>query len=103
MPKYNKLVRDKIPQIIEIVGKEAVTRILDEAEYEKCLIEKLGEEVEEFVQTPNEEELADIMEVVESIMKIKDISWEMVRAVQEKKREERGGFEDRIFLEEVME
>ena len=41
------------------------------------------------------------MEVVESIMKMKDISWEMVRAVQEKKRADRGGFEDRIFLEAV--
>ncbi|KDR94543.1 Predicted house-cleaning noncanonical NTP pyrophosphatase, all-alpha NTP-PPase (MazG) superfamily [Peptoclostridium litorale DSM 5388] len=103
MPTYNKLVRDKIPKIIENAGKEALTRILDEMEYEKHLIEKLGEEVEEFVQTPNEEELADIMEVVEAIMKMKKISWETVRAVQAKKRQERGGFEDRVFLEEVME
>lgn len=102
MPTYNKLVRDKIPQIIENAGKEAVTKILDDAEYEKFLIQKLGEEAEEFMQTPNEEELADIMEVIESIMKLKKISWGDVRVIQDKKREERGGFEDRVFLEKVI-
>lgn len=61
---YNKLVRDRIPEIIEQSGKKAVTRIAGDGEYRQYLREKLQEEVGEFMENGNPEELADILEVV---------------------------------------
>ena len=61
---YNKLVRDKIPEIIEIAGKRAEIRIADDSEYANLLKQKLLEEVDEYMQSNNPDELADIIEVV---------------------------------------
>lgn len=65
--KYDKLVRDKIPDIIRSRGETAITHIASDEEYKKRLIEKLQEEVDEFKKDNNEEELADIMEVIYAI------------------------------------
>ena len=101
---YNKLVRDKIPDNIDnIVGRKATWRTMYDEEYIKELNKKLLEESHEFIEENDFEELADIMEVIESIMKVKKITWEDVKEKQEKKRDEKGGFENKIYLEFVEE
>lgn len=97
---YNKLVRDKIPEIIQRKGGTAITRIADEQEYWEKLKEKLLEEVKEFCEAENEEEMADIFEVIDAICTHKNFLKETIADVQKKKYEERGGFVLRIILEE---
>lgn len=101
---YNKLVRDKIPEEINSMeGRKAKFRIMDENEYIKELNRKLLEESNEFVEENDIEELADVMEVMESIMKIKNIQWEDVKKIQEKKKNKKGSFNRKIYLEYVEE
>lgn len=101
---YNKLVRDKIPQNIDsIEGRKATWRVMDDNEYLKELNKKLLEESNEFIEANEIEELADVMEVIESIMKFKNIKWEEVRKIQDKKRDKKGSFNDKIYLEYVEE
>ena len=95
---YNKLVRDKIPAIIERNGKTPKTRILSHAEYTAELEKKLDEEVGEFHKDKNLEELADILEVVYALTENIGCSKEQLFAVNEQKRAERGGFKERILL-----
>ena len=100
--KYNKLVRDKIPDIINSEkNKKATFRIMEEKEYLKELNKKLMEEANEFIEKNDVEELADVMEVVISIMKEKNITWEQVEKIRKEKKENRGGFENKVFLESV--
>ena len=100
--KYNKLVRDKIPNIINSEkNKKATFRIMEENEYLKELNKKLMEEANEFIEKNDVEELADVMEVVISIMKEKNITWEQVEKIRKEKKENRGGFENKVFLESV--
>ncbi len=68
MKIYNKLVRDRIPEIIESSGRSYVTHKAEESEYKEKLHAKLIEEVNEFIETPCMEEIADIYEVLESII-----------------------------------
>lgn len=96
MTSYNKLVRDRIPEIIDKKGLAYEKRIASEEEYKKELIKKLGEEAEEFMAEGDLEELADVIEVVEALKKLPE--YRDVESVRLKKREERGGFEDRIIL-----
>lgn len=98
--KYNKLVRDNIPEIIASKGGTAVTHRADEKEYEEKLIEKLSEEVEEFKRDQNEEELADIFEVIDALIRIKGFDKDHIEEVQKKKAAERGKFEKKIILDE---
>lgn len=95
---YNKLVRDKIPDIIRQQGQNPVLRILDDEEYTQCLEQKLDEEVAEFRRDRNAEELADILEVVFALADDLGVSREELMQVWEKKHAERGGFADRVFL-----
>lgn len=103
MPIYNKLVRDKIPDIIESEGKRTITTILEKDEYYKALVTKLHEEVQEFTESDSIEEIADILEVINAILAVKGATNEQACMIQEKKRTERGGFEKRIILLEVLE
>ena len=99
---YNKLVRDKIPENINSMeGRKATWRIMDDEEYIKELNKKLLEEVHEFIEENAVEELADVMEVIQSIMRIKNISYEELKNVQQMKREKKGGFSNKIYLVEV--
>jgi predicted house-cleaning noncanonical NTP pyrophosphatase (MazG superfamily) len=100
---YHKLVRDKIPQIIENSGKTPVIRTLCDEQYTACLHRKLDEEVAEFHHDKNAEELADVLEVVFALAADLGISREMLMEVYDKKHEARGGFAQRIFLEGVEE
>ena len=100
--KYNKLVRDKIPANIDSMeGRKSNWRIMDDEEYIKELNKKLLEEAHEFIEENAVEELADIMEVIQSIMRAKNISYEELKKVQALKREQKGGFNDRVYLIDV--
>ena len=95
---YNKLVRDKIPAIIEAQGQKAKTYILDDEAYKRALEAKLDEEVTEFHKDKNLEELSDILEVVYALAENLGHSKAELLEVYEKKHQERGGFRDRIYL-----
>lgn len=95
---YNKLVRDKIPSIIESQGKTAKVRRLDDEEYFLALEQKLDEEVAEFHKDKNLEELADILEVVYALTENLSCTKEELFAANERKLAQCGGFRDRIFL-----
>ena len=95
---YNKLVRDKIPQIIESNGEKPNIRILGQEEYTHALESKLDEEVMEFHKEKNLEELADILEVVYALAEDLGASTNDLEKVYRNKHEKRGGFRERIFL-----
>jgi predicted house-cleaning noncanonical NTP pyrophosphatase (MazG superfamily) len=95
---YNKLVRDKIPQIIAASGKNCVTEVLTEDAYLQKLDEKLGEELAEYQESKSLEELADLLEVMAAVVKARGYSWEELERIRARKREKRGGFEERILL-----
>ncbi len=99
---HNKLVRDKILDIIESHGKQCSFHIAEEAEYQQSLMEKLIEELQEFSQTPNEEEAADILEVILALFHTFNLDHTRVEEIRQKKLVERGGFEKRIILEKVI-
>ena len=99
MKVYNKLVRDRIPEIIEESGRTCKTRILDEDEYLEKLDEKLLEEVAEYLADKSLEEMADVLEVLQTISLARGYSLGELESVRKKKAEERGAFRDRIFLE----
>jgi predicted house-cleaning noncanonical NTP pyrophosphatase (MazG superfamily) len=99
--KYDKLVRDRIPEIIARRGAKAITRVADDAEYWLKLRTKLQEEVGEFLEAENMEELADILEVIHAICRHKGFDKAALRELRRKKAEERGGFDAKIILEEA--
>lgn len=100
---YNKLVRDRIPEIIERSGNECKTRVLTDAEYIKMLDEKLGEELIEYRKDQNIEELADLMEVIFALAVALGYTLEELEAVRAEKAEKRGGFEKKLLLIETVE
>ena len=99
--RYDKLVRDRLPEIIEKEGNTPVTHIADDEEYWQRLKEKLKEEVNEFLEESNKEELVDILEVICAIREFKEISKEKLELLRKEKAKRRGGFKNRIILEEV--
>lgn len=99
--KYNKLIRDKIPEYIESKGESAVTHTADDAEYWQKLKEKLQEEVGEFLHDESAGEIADILEVIDAICEYKQYQKEEVARVKEIKAAEKGRFEKRIILDEA--
>lgn len=103
MKVYNKLVRDKIPEIIKADGKECKTRILSKDEYIAALETKLNEEVAKYQEDKNLEEMADVLEVLQAICLARGYSLDELEAMRIKKAKERGGFKDKIFLEYVAE
>jgi len=103
MKTYNKLVRDKIPQEIETVGKKCSYSILEEEGYQKELDKKLLEEANEFIADHSAEEMADLMEVIEAIQKTHHLEKEKVETIRLEKKTKKGGFEEKIYLIEVEE
>ena len=95
---HNKLVRDRIPDIIRQSGKTCHTVILDDEAYARCLRDKLQEETQEFLDSRDVEELADIMEVVYALAAHKGYSVQQLEELRARKTAERGGFADRVFL-----
>ena len=98
-----KLVRDRIPEIIRNAGKEPITEILSKEEYLKELDTKLNEEVAEYQADKSIEEMADVLEVLFAICEARGHSVEELLQVREDKREQRGGFKDKIYLVETIE
>ena len=101
--KYHKLVRDRIPEIIEKQGKTCVTEVLSQAEYLEMLDLKLNEELAEYQESKSLEELADLLEVMESVVNARGYTWQQLTEIRDEKRQKRGGFENRILLKEVLE
>lgn len=101
--KHNKLVRDRIPEIIEASGKTCVTKILSDEEYLNMLDVKLDEELAEYHQDQNIEELADLLEVIYAVAAARGYTLEQLEEVRANKAEKRGGFQKKIFLVEVQE
>ena len=100
---YNKLVRDKIPEIIEASGKQCVTEQLSEDAYLRALEEKLNEELAEYRQSRSLEELADLLEVMRAVVKARGSTWEALEHIRKEKCAARGAFDQRILLKEVTE
>lgn len=100
---YNKLVRDKIPEIIKESGANPECIILNEEEYELALRKKLEEEVAEFMESGSVEELADIQEVILALVEAKGVSRDMFEIMRVGKLVERGAFREKIFLKSVDE
>ena len=104
MKIYNKLVRDKIPEIIKTRGvKSCNFKILNNTEYLQSLNKKLQEELNEYLESGEIEELADIEEVLRSILKVKNITYADFEKIRQNKADTRGSFNDKIFLESVEE
>lgn len=105
MPVYNKLVRDKIPDIIEKAGKKYQTRILSNEEYIKALQEKGFEELEEYVEAKDTasslEELADVLEIIHSLAEYHGSSLNEIEELRKRKVDQRGGFKEKNYLLEV--
>ena len=97
--EYHKLVRDNIPEIIKESGENPITHIAEDEEYEKALMQKLQEEVAEFLENPTKEEIADILEVLYAIVKLKGYKMDEIEKIRQEKVEKRGGFEKRIILD----
>lgn len=100
---YRKLVRDRIPEIIEQAGQTCVCSVLSDDEYLKMLDEKLNEELAEYQESKSMEELADLLEVVRAVARARGSSPEELEEIRRQKAEKRGGFEKKILLEEVTE
>ena len=100
---YHKLVRDRIPEIIEKDGKQCVWSVLPDEDYIRLLDQKLDEELKEYQESKSMEELADLLEVIRAVVRARGSSMEEVEQIRIKKAEKRGGFEKRTLLETVVE
>lgn len=100
---YHKLVRDKIPEIIEAQGKTCVVEVLSDGEYLRMVDAKLDEELAEYHKDRNIEELADLMEVIYAAAAARGYSREQLEEVRVQKARERGGFGKKLLLKEVSE
>jgi predicted house-cleaning noncanonical NTP pyrophosphatase (MazG superfamily) len=101
---YRKLVRDRVPEIIQSEGRRPLIRVLDEASYRQALLAKLIEEAQETSHATASDlpgELADVLEVLRALTMTAGMSWPQLLALADDKRSRRGGFERRIFLESV--
>ncbi len=102
---YNKLVRDKIPEIIKSNGEKAITRVLTDDEYKIELEKKLNEEYQEVLSATGKdriEELADMLEIIKYLAKLENATLEEIIAIAQEKGVKRGTFENKIFLEKVL-
>ena len=99
--KYNKLVRDKIPQIIAENGQYCKVRILSDEEYLRAVVAKLSEELAEYHRDQNIDELADLLEVLYAAAAVRGYNAEELERVREAKAAKRGRFEKKILLIET--
>ena len=99
--EYNKLVRDKIPEIIQADGKTAITRRVDGFDLKKALVKKLTEEGEEYLESLETEEIADLLEILHGLMEAQGVSYEEIERIRLNKKDDRGGFSEGLFLLEV--
>ena len=97
--KSDKLVRDKIPEIIKSKGEKCSFHIANEKEYWQKLKEKLYEETDEFLKNEDEEELADILEVINAICKFKNIDKNYLEELRREKTDTKGSFDEKVILD----
>ena len=100
---YNKAIRDKIPEIIQESGEKCNIQTLSDEKFLVEIEKKLSEEVTEYQNDKNPEELADILEVVYRIAQLQGISKEELEQIRIKKLQERGGFDKNLFLMDTSE
>ena len=103
MKQYYKLVRDRIPEIIELDGKKCAYEILSDENYISLLDQKLNEELAEYQESKSLEELADLLEVMHAVVKARGWTPEELEQVRADKAAKRGGFDKKILLKEVRE
>ena len=101
---HNKLIRDKIPEIIEKTGKKYEVRTLDNEEYKKELLKKIVEEANEVLDTNGDKkeiikELGDVLEVIDHLITVFDLDKTEIEKVKQERKESRGGFDKKLFLE----
>lgn len=101
MKIYNKLVRDNIPQIIEKNNQVCKTKILNDEEYLFELNKKIKEELNEYLESGEIEELADLEEVLRAILDVKQCQYKDFEKIRKQKAQKRGAFKKRVFLQEV--
>ncbi|OIJ09315.1 phosphoribosyl-ATP pyrophosphohydrolase [Anaerobacillus arseniciselenatis] len=105
MPTYNKLVRDRIPEIIEQAGKKYTSSTLNDEQYLKELKNKSFEELEEYTYAANDteaiEELADVLEIIHALATCHGATFKELEEIRRQKAEKRGRFQEKIFLHEV--
>lgn len=99
--KYNKLVRDRIPEVLKEKGETPVTHTATDEEYWKRLKEKLKEEVAEFVSREDVEYLADILEIISAICEFKKFDKGKIEKLREEKLKNKGGFSQKTILDEI--
>lgn len=96
-----KLVRDRIPEIIRKRGEVPKVRVAQEHEVDYLIRRKAAEEAQELLQSSSLEEIADILEALEALLKHREIDWSAVEEIRTRKKDERGGFDKRFVLEMV--
>ena len=101
--EYNKLVRDRIPEIIRASGKTCTTEVLSDEDYIRAIDAKLDEELAEYHKDQNIEELADLLEVIRAAAVARGYRIEQLEQVRAEKAAKRGGFEKKLYLKEVIE
>lgn len=103
MKVYNKLVRDNIPDLILKDHGLPTTRTLNDEEYISELNRKLSDEVKKYLETNNDEEMVDILEVIRAILEYNGSSFEELEEKRVKKVQKRGAFKEKVYLEKVLE
>lgn len=101
--RYDKLIRDRIPEIIEKIGKQAIVQRVEGDQLLELLNKKLFEELEEYNESGEIEELADLVEVVKAILEHKGIALDDFDGIRERKKISKGGFKEGLLLLEVEE
>ena len=99
---YNKLVRDNIPEIIRSGGNDCVTEVLSEGDYLRAIDSKLSEEMKEYTDSHEIEELADILEVVYAAAAARGVTRDTLEKIRAEKHRKNGGFSKKLFLKEFM-
>lgn len=100
---YNKLIRDKIPEIIEGSGKKCDVDIMDDETYLKYLDKKLNEELSEYYEDKSLEELSDLLEVIYAVTEARGFTIDELENVRRQKAEQRGRFTRKLLLKSVTE
>lgn len=96
-----KLVRDRIPDIIKENGERPRTERLNDNDVKAYIVDKVEEETSEFLESEELEELADLVEVMRRYLAVRDCSWQELEELRRQKKQERGGFEENIVLKDV--
>ena len=101
--RYNKLVCDRIPEIIKSDSKTCIVETMSDSRYLEMLDAKLNEELSEYQESKSLEELADLLEVMRAVVNARGRTWEQLEQIRQEKAAKRGGFEKKILLKEVLE